>query len=472
MDSPPLNVEQDDDDRISALPDHLLVGILERIDLRTAIRAGAVSTRWRHVPHQLSRLSLKAGHFQGGGAAAPQEIMRAYTGALWRLLSVFPPPACRQRNCSRAIGTLRLSFYVSGTPQLHSIGRAVEHVVSRGETETLKFRVLPPPNVPVLAEFGQQFMSFSRAYPVAFRWVTTISLNNLMFGDSAVADLVRACDRLRRLCMRSCNLVDLHAVLRIDAPGSQLEKLEFTGFRSRKIELVSLPKLRKVRCHHWHHMNPPLCFGYVPELRVVSLASHANMWQAPFTLSECFSRSAVTNLSIMHLDFNYQMIWIEPENPMDLTSIFRNLMEVQLTRIFPECDLSWTLFILEAAPSLQNFALSRNQHSCVKTSEHSAEKTNVVWEPSKDFKHFNLKLLVMQGFEDEDKVTNFVKLVMERAKGLQRIKLRGKHHPCKECNDDLDLDSARRYQVDQDKRHRIKDRLIHGSSSSVEIIIC
>ena len=51
-------------------------------------------------------------------------------------------------------------------------------------------------------------------------------------------------------------------------------------------------------------------------------------------------------------------IWIQPEHPKQLTPIFRNLTTVFLFGIFSECDLSWTLFILEAAPALQNIAVS------------------------------------------------------------------------------------------------------------------
>lgn len=100
--------------------------------------------------------------------------------------------------------------------------------------------------------------------------------------------------------------------------------------------------------------------------------------------------------------------------------------------------------------------------------EDSAEKTNVVWEPSKDFKHLNLKLLQMSGFEEEDNVTTYIRLVMERAVGLRKIELQG-YRPCWACNAS---DADRKSQVDEASRGRIKERLANGSSSSVEIIIC
>uniref|UniRef100_A0A8R7JWD6 Uncharacterized protein n=1 Tax=Triticum urartu TaxID=4572 RepID=A0A8R7JWD6_TRIUA len=96
----------------------------------------------------------------------------------------------------------------------------------------------------------------------------------------------------------------------------------------------------------------PCALATVPELRQVSLACKAKAWQVPFLLSRCFSRRSANNLLKLHLNFRHQMIWIRPEHPKHLTAVFRNLAQVSLSGIFPECDLSWTLFILEAAPAL------------------------------------------------------------------------------------------------------------------------
>ncbi|CAM0877150.1 unnamed protein product [Alopecurus aequalis] len=222
-----------------------------------------------------------------------------------------------------------------------------------------------------------------------------------------------------------------------------------------------------VDCYSWSTENPLVRFGYVPELLIVNLFSHAKVGQAPFVLSKWLPRSA-GNLSKLCLNFFCQMIWIQPEHPKQLTHIFRNLTDMWLACIFPECDLDWALFILEAASSLQHFKVSRTRHSCVERSVDSAEKSNVVWEPSKDFKHLNLKLLEMEGFEDEDKVTNYIRLVMERAAVLKRIELHG--NTCNQCNDNT-IESPERFQVDEAARHRVKERLTHGSSLSVEIII-
>ena len=50
----------------------------------------------------------------------------------------------------------------------------------------------------------------------------------------------------------------------------------------------------------------------------------------------------------------------------------------------------------------------------------SAEKTNLVCAMS-SFKHLNFKLLVMKWFKEEDKMMNFIRLIMGRAVVLERI---------------------------------------------------
>ncbi|KAK1643132.1 hypothetical protein QYE76_060937 [Lolium multiflorum] len=154
MESRPFKISHDKD-RIGALLDHLLLEILERLDLRT-----------------------------------PHEIMEAYTGTTCSLLSA----KCDCKS-NRAIHTLTLGFYLSA-PHLSSIGQAVEDVVSLSKTRRLEFTIVPLPRPPSsrlsVAELtesdGRQFMSFSRAYPVVFRGLTRLTLQNLAFGDTDVAE--------------------------------------------------------------------------------------------------------------------------------------------------------------------------------------------------------------------------------------------------------------------------------------------
>jgi hypothetical protein len=46
-------------------------------------------------------------------------------------------------------------------------------------------------------------------------------------------------------------------------------------------------------------------------------------------------------------------IWIQPEATRPLAPLLRNLQMLRLRFIHEKCDLSWTMFILEAAPLLK-----------------------------------------------------------------------------------------------------------------------
>lgn len=53
----------EDEDRLSKLPDDILVDILGKGDIHTCIKASFLSTRWRHLPSLLPHISLDISDF-------------------------------------------------------------------------------------------------------------------------------------------------------------------------------------------------------------------------------------------------------------------------------------------------------------------------------------------------------------------------------------------------------------------------
>uniref|UniRef100_A0A0E0JGB0 Uncharacterized protein n=1 Tax=Oryza punctata TaxID=4537 RepID=A0A0E0JGB0_ORYPU len=230
---------------------------------------------------------------------------------------------------------------------------------------------------------GRRFWSFFQACPVVFRWLARLTMDDCLSGPDDIPTLVNTCKRLRLLELRHCDVVD-DAVLEIDALAA--------------LDLIRVPKLRRVYCDTWIGDNPPVRFGYVPCLDNIAFGSECLFWQEPFVLSEWLSDAR--NLSILYLNFRGQKIWVKPEDPKLLSPIFNNL-------------LCW--------------------HTCEACEcEYGAEKTNVTWETS-DFKHHNLSLLEMKGFEVEKRVMQYLRLVIQRAVCLKSICLLEKD-PCMECD--------------------------------------
>ncbi|CAN6344953.1 unnamed protein product [Urochloa humidicola] len=468
----------DEEDRVSALPDHILIDILERVDdLLAVVQASTLSRRWAHLPRLLSYLCIQVADFLPRDPTRRKhwtvdQVMTNYTAAVRSLLK--QPPS---RN--RVIKHLHLVFYLKD-PYLAHIGNAVGDIVKHGNTDFLQFVIyseVEDPSYEQCIVFGQRFMSFVQACHVAFRWITRLILQNITFGDREVSTVLNSCSKLEQLSLDCCVCVidpvtGEETVLTIDAPDSSLLALSITTCAYAGIDLIEVPKLEMLFCTNWTGANPPFRFGKVPCLDSISLRRAALHWQNPFALSHFLSNT--TTLSILYLDFADQMIWIKPEGPKHLYPIFSNLRDAYLYNIFFECDLNWTMFVLEAAPSLNNFRLQLSCHPCERSRcEDSAKKVNVSWDhTSPDFKHHRLIMLEMIGFSVDEKLMKYLKLVMKRAIGLRRIRLLGQQ-PCARCDamDTVSPSQIRwRFPADDDEKKLIKQQLIDGLSS-VEISI-
>ncbi|CAN6326379.1 unnamed protein product [Urochloa humidicola] len=378
------------------------------------------------------------------------QVMTAYTAGVRSLLKQSP-------SSNRVIKHLDLVFYLKD-PYVAYIGHAVGDVVKHGNTDFLQFAIyseVQDPSYEQCVVFGQRFMSFVQACPVAFSWITRLILQNITFGDRELSTVLNACSKLELLSLDCCVCVidpvtREETVLTIDAPDSSLRAVSITTCAYARINLIQVPKLEMLLYTHWNGANPPLRFGKVPCLGSISLSCAALHWQNPFALSHFLPNT--TALTIMHLDFADQMIWIKPEGPKHLSTIFSNLTDVNLYNIFYECDLNWTMFVLEAAPSLSKFRLKLSCHPCGRNRcEDSAEKVNVVW---------------------DEKLMKYVRLIMKRAVGLRRIFLLDQQ-PCDKMNNAQPPSPIRwRFPADEDEKKLIRQQLVDGFSSSfIEISI-
>ena len=74
------------------------------------------------------------------------------------------------------------------------------------------------------------------------------------------------------------------------------------------------------------------------------------------------------------------------------------------------------------------------RHKCglYRSGDTADDRTSVPWETC-TFKHNNLSLLQIEGFAMEEKVTQYIRLVIERALNLKRIRLLPQD-PCIKCD--------------------------------------
>ncbi|CAL4888460.1 unnamed protein product [Urochloa decumbens] len=340
-----------------------------------------------------------------------------------------------------AIKVLCLSFYLTD-PHLQAIGSAVSSIVEHGDTKLLEFNMMADWHdldykLEASVQLGQRFMAFFGSCPSVFRWLTSLYIENLRFNESDMSSLLDACDQLRFLSMRSCDCGP-RSVLKIDAPRSQLMELVFNMFI--RVELIQVPKLMHVVCDILVFESPAIVFGHVLLLHDISLSSMI-MNQPPLMLSNWLSN--VRSLSTLTLDFENWEIWIH--------------------------NLEWTLYLLEAAPSLKNFFLKVQRHKCARVCKviDDQQRTSLQWKASSDFRHHSLNLLDIEGFEVEYKLMKYIRHVMKLAEQLKMICLQHKE-PCDGCdaNGRLGFNSSGS-EIDTDLT---RDILAQGFSA-VEIII-
>ncbi|CAL4964494.1 unnamed protein product [Urochloa decumbens] len=473
MESSHAHVPASAADELSALPDDILVGIAERLDLRAAIRLAAASRHWRRVQRLLPFLKIDVYDLMVARDLDTTLAVHAAT-ARWLLAPATRPPALRR---------LYLGFYLKD-PYLRSLGRAVEDAVAgdNGDIEHLEFTIRTTTTDEVsnntgddeeqagAVVLGELFMSFFDACPIAFNCLSSLDLENVRFSESAVPTLMGACRNLRYLPFKYCDSGPA-STLKIDAPLSKLQtlKLESCGYRT--VELVNVPKLEELHFYTWCGDNLPTSFGRVPCLRLISFSSPCLDWQEPFALGQWLPNS--TNISNLSLDFCDEKIWVKPESPRQLSHAFSNLRIVSLYNISHDCDLNWTIFVLEAAPSLTKFLVKVSWHTCGRNKcEDSAEKAIVSWEPSK-FKHNNLSLLQVEGFAVEKKVMRYIRLVIKCAVSLKRIRLL-KPDPREMCDSRYcrhHSSMRHRFPVQEKEKNTIRKRLKDGLSTSAEINI-
>ncbi|KAM3387726.1 hypothetical protein ACQJBY_010519 [Aegilops geniculata] len=417
------------DDRLGKLPDDILVSILERLDdLRFAVRSSILSKRWRHLPGMISDIDLDVWSFSKHG----HDEDRRNTGLPQAVESVL---AHQSRH---SIDRLAVHFFL--TDDSARILRAIDDAVSSGRRQVTSVALSMLGEKPdLLCEEGDMLRHAARllpslaAYPSAFAGLADLHLESVRLGESDVPRLLGACGKLERLALQNCDS-GLRTVLRLEHP--RLRELDTVFCGCEAVELRSLPRLERVTCTHWMTSKnlPPLLFGQVPGLEAVTFTKAAINGHRALGLTELIGDAAATIREIV-LNFLNGRVWIQPQEPVPL---MQNLRLASFHNIREQCDLTWTMLILKSAPHLKTLGVTVSNHSCGDTDPEDAETIRqyfsqediIQWQPS-DFKHCDLSMLVIHGFQVQEKFMKYIKRLMEVAINLEEMCLL--RDECKNC---------------------------------------
>ncbi|TVU15504.1 hypothetical protein EJB05_39028 [Eragrostis curvula] len=409
---------EDQEDRLSNLPDDILTFILERLKLHEAARTSVLSRRWRHLFGFRSSIQI---HIVDYAAQSNASVVEATKSML-------------ADTIQSPISILSVKFLV--LEESIDIIRCVDNAMANRQISALQF-LMHGENFGVgcdedsMVAYGRRFMRFFDAGPRAFAGLTCLYINCLKLGTDDLTHVLNACTKLERLSLDFCNW-GIPSELQIRHP--KLTRLKIINCIVERVELTYLPSLTRLFCEQsWISLPDlnPLSFGYVPQLSELILSNQDTEINKTFQLSEFLSN---TMLRVLDLDFECGRIWIKPEASNLVRPRFENLKILCLRRIHEECDLDWIMFLMEAAPVLQRMYMQVSDYTVCKCdkSGHTDQCQVHHQEGPADWKHYNLVDISIRGYQVNEKFTRFIKLVVEAAVNLQLLLLLD-NVPCKRC---------------------------------------
>ncbi|KAL6659568.1 hypothetical protein ACP70R_003608 [Stipagrostis hirtigluma subsp. patula] len=473
------------DDYLSELPTEVLVSVLEKLDLRDAVRAGALSRRWRHLPHQLPRLVLDIVEFLGddeydveddddeGGDEEQAEGPRdGLAGASDRMLEAATALLASRAAAGVPVNALSMRFVLSCRGKHHmSLGRLLDGAVAGGEVRAAELSIMTTccstvddSNTRVFVGHGRRFRALFDGSPAAFGALTELAMEDMKLDKADLPAILTTCTRLEVLSLTNCD------------PGggwwrvrhAQLKDIRIGYCIFHCVELAWLPKLERCSYKRWSFSSSsyqPLAFGHVPCLTTVTMTNgHTNVDVKTLRLSQILANTAVSNLG---LNLWAENIWVKPEAPKRFIDMFRNLKHLKIRNVHEDCGLSWTYFFLQAAPVLKELYIKLWDHECERGLEvFPAKKSNVSWEVAAGFKHYSLTQLTILGlYSTRDGVVAYIRRVVEAAVNLKEIQICEKG-PCKECGVASGLGFPRTAKEKSVLRESISD----GGSVAVNIV--
>ncbi|CAN6200054.1 unnamed protein product [Urochloa humidicola] len=470
-----IGFEVEGEDRLSVLTDDILLCILGRVDITTAVRTCALSVRWKHLPWLLPELTIDVKAFLP--VLQPNPIEAEHMDEAMSSLTKVTRSFLANPRSEGAITKLQLKLYLINNYAC-DIGPLLCEAIDIGIVKDLNLAILDEKEIPDCTEdqMLQQASvvnGFFSAYPSVFHCLTRLSLYNLCFDEWDINHHLFECSKqLQHLYLSNCDMARC-LVWKIDAPDSRLSVLQLDVCLLGRLDVLCLPKLERLDWDTWLCPRAPLSFGAVPSFKELCLICAASNRHRGFVLSDVLN--GTTSIHTMKLDFQGEKIWLQPEGKQ-LTA-FNKLRKLSLHGIFIEFNLQWTLVLLEAAPFLEMFDIEVWEHPCQidDSMELFGERLSPSWKVPKFGSPNNplMKELQVIGFKPLVQQIEFIRSVMQQAPMLDTILLKY-DDPCEDC-EKMGIFPPRPsiecvFPKDKDEQDMVVNLLKDGISSPARII--
>ncbi|XP_006651417.3 uncharacterized protein LOC102712794 [Oryza brachyantha] len=445
----------DREDRLSALPNDLLLLVLRRVDTRTALATGLLSRRWAHLSRELPTLDFRVGDglparydrcilrhrgvMRCGmlyGNSIRKDLMpairrherRAMRGFVSSVKSFIDAADAADRP-RRKLSRLSLEFF--STHHAGCINRLVSKAIDDWGVEELEAVAKPmywqhPPahafpshglcKEPRASRLRSLTLGGCVLPPLHdYGAVTKLVLHGMPRSTPAAAyeGVFTSCPQLQVLHLKSCYL-QWSLSLVVDAPMSEIRELVVDQCQIRVVRIRALPRLESLlswgtqvlfdsaasspcRLRQWH-----LAFRYGLKRKLHPC------FIDDMELDDFFACTPdITNLIIR---FTGPERWIVPSSS---TSLLPGLTRLLVADVPSSWDVSWPRMLLEAAPSLQTLHI----HIAPCDEDPSSE---IPWQPTA-LRHHCLEEFAMAGFEGTERQVYFVKFVMGACTALRHV---------------------------------------------------
>ncbi|KAI4999578.1 hypothetical protein ZWY2020_004167 [Hordeum vulgare] len=446
------------DDRISALPDDLLLLVLRRVDSRTALGTGLLSSRWAHLPRELPTLDLrvtdilprryyrwlllhsdiyrKGSHmlYYGFGGIKKKLMpdIRRYQRRAMRALSTSVNSLLDADDTvqpRRKVDRLRLDFFITnntacmnrliskamdawGVNELEAVAKPIHWHITVHTFSTHGLCQDPRSSSLRSLKLGGCLLPPLHEYSA----LTTLVLQDIPeLSAAAYERIFTSCTRLLLLHLNSCSCgQDMDTVVVVDAPSSEITELVVhkCGF---SMSMRALPKLESLASFETMVQFESTSF---PCLRRWNLARDLGVRSEGFRqycaqhLELDLFLECTPDISDLIIRFTGPDRWIEPSSsPSSL--LLPNLRRLLVADVPSSWDVSWPRLLLEVAPSLEIFHI----HIAPSMDEPGDE---ISWQPANLQRH-HLKEFVMSGFEGTEQQMYLVKFVMGVCTTLSRV---------------------------------------------------
>ncbi|KAL6636747.1 hypothetical protein ACP70R_024319 [Stipagrostis hirtigluma subsp. patula] len=460
------------EDRISSLPDEILIMILDKLDTRTTVTTIILSKRWRDLPrrsttcynlavddmlppryHRLKRLNIEA-------KAMYEAEKRAH-----KLNDIYAIKARHERWMTKirpltvSLGRYERRAMRRYVKQVNAFLLAPKSVRQHRSVRKLRLQTVGPGwhssldqwTTIAIAKWGVEdfelvtdggcfsynLKKLDRYRNVQLKRLVLFNCVPLRVWDCLTAQRLTKLSLCKYSFMGMVNEILTNCVqltdfslmfssysrpaFDIDVPTSKIKKLQVDSCNFRKIYLISLPCLETFACRG----RPiKLHYGEVPQLRHVSLdylqtedddKDDESGSSRTYPPSKFFKR--VPPLDCLVLQFKGPQMWIEP---LGVPGPFSQLKKLLIVNVPMNWDIHWILLLLDAAPALESF------HVHVDTSLGERSRCGIYADLDNDaqqHQYRRLKELIVAGFDGVGWQTGFVRLIMKRSPMLRRLHL-------------------------------------------------